>query len=52
MPQTHDLRRHMAAVAQTKKITGAMQIVSSTRIKRVMSHIEYNHQYFMNLKML
>ena len=46
MPQTHDLRRHMAAVAQTKKITGAMQIVSSTRIKRVMSHIEYNHQYF------
>ena len=46
MPQTLDLRRRMTAVSQTKKITGAMQIVSSTRMKRVMSRIEYNHRYF------
>ena len=41
-----EIRHHIAAVDQTKKITGAMEMVSSTRMKRVMSHIEQNRRYF------
>jgi F-type H+-transporting ATPase subunit gamma len=41
-----EIRHHIAAVEQTKKITGAMEMVSSTRMKRVMSHIEQNRRYF------
>ncbi len=41
-----EIRHHIAAVEQTRKITGAMEMVSSTRMKRVMSHIEQNRRYF------
>lgn len=46
MSNIYEIRHHIAAVEQTRKITGAMEIVSSTRMKRVMQHIEYNHRYF------
>lgn len=46
MPNPIEIRHHIAAVDQTKKITGAMEMVSSTRMKRVMSHIEQNRRYF------
>ncbi|UOO37266.1 ATP synthase F1 subunit gamma [Oscillospiraceae bacterium CM] len=46
MASPTEIRHHIAAVEQTKKITGAMEMVSSTRMKRVMSHIEQNHRYF------
>jgi F-type H+-transporting ATPase subunit gamma len=46
MPNPTEIRRHIAAVEQTKKITGAMEMISSNRMKRVMSHIEQNHHYF------
>jgi F-type H+-transporting ATPase subunit gamma len=46
MPSPIEIRHHIAAVEQTKKITGAMEMVSSTRMKRVMSHIEKNKRYF------
>jgi len=41
-----EIRHHIAAVEQTRKITGAMEMVSSTRMKRVLSHIEQNRLYF------
>lgn len=41
-----EIKHHIAAVEQTKKITGAMEMVSSTRMKRVMGHIEQNRRYF------
>jgi F-type H+-transporting ATPase subunit gamma len=41
-----EIRHRIAAVEQTSKITGAMEMVSSNRMRRVMSHIEYNRQYF------
>jgi F-type H+-transporting ATPase subunit gamma len=41
-----EIRHHIAAVEQTRKITGAMELVSSTRMKRVLSHIEQNRRYF------
>jgi F-type H+-transporting ATPase subunit gamma len=43
---TNEIRRHIAAVTQTKKITGAMQMVSSNRMRKVMGHIEHNRNYF------
>lgn len=46
MASPAEIRHHIAAVEQTKKITGAMEMVSSTRMKRVMSHIEQNRRYF------
>jgi F-type H+-transporting ATPase subunit gamma len=41
-----EIRHHIAAVEQTKKITAAMEMVSSTRMKRVLTHIEQNRRYF------
>ncbi|HHT16884.1 MAG TPA: ATP synthase F1 subunit gamma [Papillibacter sp.] len=46
MAHAAEIRQHIAAVEQTKKITGAMELVSSMRMRRVMSHIEHNHRYF------
>ena len=46
MASPSEIRHHIAAVEQTKKITGAMELVSSTRMKRVMRHIEHNRRYF------
>jgi F-type H+-transporting ATPase subunit gamma len=50
MASPSEIRHHIAAVEQTKKITGAMEMVSSTRMKRVMSHIEQNRRYFDNVQ--
>ncbi|MDR0916735.1 MAG: ATP synthase F1 subunit gamma [Oscillospiraceae bacterium] len=46
MSSVSEIRRRIQAVEQTKKITGAMEMVSSGRMRRVMSHIEYNRRYF------
>ena len=50
MASPSEIRHHIAAVEQTKKITGAMELVSSTRMKRVMRHIEQNRLYFENVQ--
>jgi F-type H+-transporting ATPase subunit gamma len=50
MASPSEIRHHIAAVEQTKKITGAMEMVSSTRMKRVASHIEQNRRYFENVQ--
>lgn len=50
MSSPAEIRHHIAAVEQTKKITGAMEMVSSTRMKRVISHIEQNRRYFDNVQ--
>ena len=50
MANPNEIRHHIAAVEQTKKITGAMEMVSSTRMKRVMTHIEHNRRYFENVQ--
>ncbi|MDR3311402.1 MAG: ATP synthase F1 subunit gamma [Oscillospiraceae bacterium] len=46
MAGTNELRHRIAAVEQTMKITGAMEMVSSNRMRRVMAHIEYNKKYY------
>ena len=46
MQRTNEIRHHMAAVEQTKKITGAMEMISSNRMRQVMGHISHNRLYF------
>jgi F-type H+-transporting ATPase subunit gamma len=46
MQNAIEIRHHIRAVTQTRKITNAMQLVATSRMKRVMRHIEYNHRYF------
>ncbi|MDR2665646.1 MAG: ATP synthase F1 subunit gamma [Oscillospiraceae bacterium] len=50
MAGPNEIRRHMSAVEQTMKITGAMEMVSSNRMRRVMGHIEHNRRYFSNIR--
>ncbi|MCL2125149.1 MAG: ATP synthase F1 subunit gamma [Oscillospiraceae bacterium] len=50
MAGTNEIRRHIAAVEQTKKITGAMEMVSSNRMRQVMGHIEQNREYFTGIR--
>ena len=46
MQKPNEIREHILAVEQTKKITGAMELISSTRMRQVMGHIEHNRNYF------
>ena len=50
MASVNEIRHRIEAVEQTRKITGAMELVSSTRMRRVMSHIEYNREYFAHIR--
>ena len=45
MQKTNEIRHHIAAIEQTRKITGAMEMISSNRMRQVMSHIEHNRRY-------
>lgn len=50
MQNISEIRHHINAVAETRKITGAMQMVASSRMKKVMPHIEYNQKYSVRLQ--
>jgi F-type H+-transporting ATPase subunit gamma len=50
MASTNEIRHHIAAVEQTKKITGAMEMISSNRMRQVMGHIEQNRKYFTGVR--
>jgi len=46
MQSPNEIRHHITAIEQTRKITGAMEMISSNRMKQVMHHIEHNRRYF------
>ena len=46
MDRPNEIRQHITAIEQTRKITGAMELISSNRMRQVMSHIEHNRRYF------
>ena len=50
MPKTNEIRHRILAIEQTRKITGAMEMVSSIRMNQVMGHIEQNRLYFANIR--
>jgi len=50
MQKANEIREHISAIEQTRKITGAMEMISSNRMRQVMGHIEYNRMYFTYLR--
>jgi len=46
MQKANEIREHISAIEQTRKITGAMEMISSNRMRQVMGHIEHNRRYF------
>jgi len=46
MERPNEIRQHISAIEQTRKITGAMELISSNRMRQVMNHIEHNRRYF------
>lgn len=47
MASTRDIRMHMRSVEQTRKITNAMHLVSTSRMRKAMQGIERNREYFL-----
>jgi len=50
MQKANEIREHISAIEQTRKITGAMEMISSNRMRQVMSHIEHNRNYFVYIR--
>ena len=50
MQSVSEIRHHISAVGQTRKITSAMQMVSSARMRKFAGHIPYNTAYFQRLQ--
>jgi len=50
MQKANEIREHISAIEQTRKITGAMEMISSNRMRQVMGHIEHNRNYFTNIR--
>jgi len=50
MQKANEIREHISAIEQTRKITGAMEMISSNRMRQVMSHIEHNRTYFTHIR--
>jgi len=48
--KANEIREHISAIEQTRKITGAMEMISSNRMRQVMGHIEHNRKYFSNIR--
>ena len=46
MQKANEIHEHISAIEQTRKITGAMEMIASTRLRQVMGHIEHNRNYF------
>lgn len=45
MQNINEIRHHIRAVQQTRKLTNAMHLISSARIRRIMPAVEYNQDY-------
>jgi len=50
MQKANEIREHISAIEQTRKITGAMEMISSNRMRQVMGHIEHNRKYFVYIR--
>jgi len=46
MQKANEIREHISAIEQTRKITGAMEMIASNRMRQVMGHIDHNRMYF------
>lgn len=50
MEKMNEIRHHVRAIEQTRKITNAMYLVSTARMRKYMVHISYNRKYFKRVR--
>jgi len=50
MQNINEIRHHIRAVEQTRKLTNAMHLVSSARMRRIMPAVEYNRLYLSHVE--
>lgn len=46
----NELRDHIRAVQETRQITNAMYLLSASRMKKVVAHVDYNREYFNRIR--
>lgn len=51
MENMNEIRHHVRAIEQTRKITNAMYLVSTARMRKYMVHINYNRKYFKRVRL-
>ena len=50
MENISELKQHLHAVEQTRQISNAMYLLSTSRMKKSMQNIEYNLSYMRRLR--
>ncbi len=50
MQNLTEIRHHLRSVEQTRQITNAMYLLSTSRMKKAMTHIGYNMRYFTRVR--
>ncbi len=50
MHNLSEVKHHTRAVSQTRKITNAMYLLSTSRMRRAMMHARYNQEYFTRVR--
>lgn len=50
MQNLNEIRQHIRAVEQTRKLTNAMYLVASSRMKRALPYVEYDRMYFQKVE--
>ena len=46
MPSTKEIKTHMESVGETRKITNAMYLIASTKLRRARQELENTRPYF------
>ena len=46
MPGTREIKTHMQSVQETKKITSAMYLIASTKLRKARAELENTRPYF------
>ena len=50
MSSVNEIKQHLKAVEQTRQITNAMYLLSTSRMKKAMQHIDFNLLYLKRLR--
>jgi F-type H+-transporting ATPase subunit gamma len=50
MKNVYEIKSHMGAVRQTRQVTNAMYLMSASRMRRTVQHVEYNRRYFRRVR--
>ncbi len=50
MSNANEIKQHLKAVEQTRQITNAMYLLSTSRMKKAMQHVDFNLFYLRRLR--